>query len=86
MNKSEIEWHFCDVEEPKETGSYLVSSMRNPSRVFQSRYYKPHPLPGGRMAGGWSLKHPRGERVKIYCWAELPAAPQPPPQKKAVKN
>lgn len=57
----------------------FVKSCNKPSILRE--YYKPHPLPGGRMAGGWSLKHPRGERVKIYCWAELPAAPQPPTKK-----
>ena len=32
---------------------------------------------GKRIEGGWSLRHPRGERVKIYCWAEIPEAPMP---------
>ena len=78
MRKSEIKWHLCDKEQPKKTGSYLVSSKRNPGRVFQSRYYAPQTWSNGyRLEGGWSLRHPRGERVKIYCWAELPEAPMP---------
>lgn len=78
MAKSEIKWHLCDKEQPKKTGSYLVSSKRNPGRVFQSRYYAPQTWSNGyRLEGGWSLRHPRGERVKIYCWAELPEAPMP---------
>ena len=72
--KSTIEWHLCKDGEPKKDGTYLVSSMRNPGHTFTSRYYAPK---DGRTEGHWSLRHPRGERVKIYCWAELPEAPMP---------
>lgn len=74
--KSTVEWHLCKDGEPTEDGTYLVSSLRNPGHTFTSRYYTPKIWNDGkRTEGGWSLKHPRGERVRIYCWAEIPEAP-----------
>lgn len=61
MAKSKIKWHFCDAEQPKKTGSYLVSSKRNPGRVFQSRYYAPQTWSNGHRLAKTLAKLPEGD-------------------------
>lgn len=53
----QIKWHFCDKEQPKKTGSYLVSSKRNPGRVFQSRFYAPQTWSNGHRLEGGEVSH-----------------------------